>query len=213
MVFPLIFMLVSQATDAEATRECEFGSEALVGEPCPATYPGSWIQTGDYPPASLRNDEEGIISFTLEIDENGAVSSCSLDDPSPFPTLNETTCRLLSQRARFIPPQNDAGENISSQYSSSIRWEIPDGSSDIQWVFAHDFDLTITANSDGGIIDCEVHRLETMATDEIHENLPSSDEYCEHMIRNGRMLISPDDETSFPQRFRIRTSVVPENQP
>ncbi|MGP1351706.1 MAG: TonB family protein [Parasphingopyxis sp.] len=213
MLFWLTLMLVGQAADAEAARECEFGRDALENEPCPASNPGSWIQNSDYPPAAIRNDEEGIIHFTLEVDENGIVTGCSLEEPSLYPILNDTTCRLLSERAQFIPPQNEAGENVPSRFSSSIRWEIPTGDADMAWIVPHEIDLSITVNSAGDVTDCEVHRLETLAVGETLSNLDASEEFCENMMRNGRVFLSPDEESSFPQRFRYRSSVVPENQP
>lgn len=213
MVLWTLFLLLDQATEAQASRECAVGFSVVDSTPCPASSPGSWIQSNDYPPSSLRNDEEGYVVFTLEVDENGKASGCSIDEPSPFPTLNETTCQLLLERARFIPPQNEDGENIASQFSSSVRWQIPDGTAEENWIFPHVIDLTITVSSSGDITDCEVHRLETTAASELGSTQPSSDEYCQYMMSTVRMLIPPDVGASFPQRFRFRTSVVPEIQP
>ena len=212
----LLWFLLLQLDDApgrEPSQECEFGSGLSESEPCPATNPGSWIQNQDYPPSSLRNAEQGDVGFTLEVDQNGVATDCSVDEPSSWPTLNEATCRLLLERARFIPLQNEAGENIAGQYSSAVRWQIPDGSEVENWIIPRVIDVTLTIGRSGEVIDCDVHQLESAAAIALGGYQPTPEEYCEYMKNTGRMPIVPGEEENFPQRFRFQNSVVPEPQP
>ncbi|QLC21238.1 TonB family protein [Parasphingopyxis sp. CP4] len=201
---------MAQLNEPQPKLDSGAETDEAIHAPSPATNPGTWIQPGDYPPSSLRNEEEGTVTFTLDVDENGRVSRCVIDDPAPFPALNDVTCRMLSERARFIPAQDRDGRKVSSQYSSQVRWEIPDAGTEDTWIMQHEFDVGLTVDSDGAIIDCEVHQMDALFDDTEERGQSVEELYCEHMITTGRMIIDPDDESIYPQRFRLRTSVLPE---
>jgi len=67
--------------------------------------PGDWVTPDDYPPSALRNEEQGVTGFKLEIGPDGKVTSCSVTRSSGFSDLDETACRLLPRRGRFTPPR------------------------------------------------------------------------------------------------------------
>ena len=80
------------------------------------------IQSDDYPPSALDNNEQGTVHVTLTIGPSGRVVGCS---PSGGPSsLQQATCRLLTARARFSPAQDANGNPITSTYSRSITWRI-----------------------------------------------------------------------------------------
>jgi protein TonB len=82
------------------------------------------IQTEDYPPSALDNNEQGTVSVTLTVGPSGRVTGCS---PSGGPSsLQSVTCRLLTARARFSPAQDGSGNPISSTTSARITWRIAD---------------------------------------------------------------------------------------
>lgn len=109
--------------------------EAPVAPPAPpvsqavrATPKGNFqalMSTDDYPSSSLRNNEEGAVGFRLDIGTDGRVTACTVTQSSGHPLLDETSCRLLSRRARFNIAKDASGTPITSTYSSRFVWKIP----------------------------------------------------------------------------------------
>lgn len=79
----------------------------------------------DYPPSALDNNEQGTVTVTLTIGPSGRVTGCS-PAGSASSTLKQTTCRIVTARARFSPAQDENGNPTSSTYSQSITWRIAD---------------------------------------------------------------------------------------
>lgn len=102
-------------------------AEGQVGEPMtPATDPGSWATTEDYPAAALRDEREGITGFRLTIAPDGLPRQCEIISRSGHDDLDTTTCRLIMERARFRPGRDEKGARVGGTYSNRIRWQIPD---------------------------------------------------------------------------------------
>jgi len=84
-----------------------------------------WITAMDYPAAALKNKDMGVTGFTLDVDGEGRVSVCRVNLSSGSAVLDQTTCNLLKQRARFSPATDAAGKPVAGHYSARIRWEPP----------------------------------------------------------------------------------------
>jgi protein TonB len=93
--------------------------------PKPMSYPGSWVMTADYPTDSLRANEQGSTGFTVTVDTQGRVKDCRISASSGSPRLDETTCRLVTQRARFTPATDSKDNPIEGTYSNRVRWVLP----------------------------------------------------------------------------------------
>ena len=93
--------------------------------PKPMSYPGSWVMTADYPTDSLRANEQGNTGFTVTVDTQGRVKDCRISASSGSPRLDETTCRLVTQRARFTPATDSKDNPIEGTYSNRVRWVLP----------------------------------------------------------------------------------------
>lgn len=93
--------------------------------PVPIGNPGAWIQSADYPANSLANLEEGITSFDLTINPAGTVQACRITGSSGYALLDEATCRILKERARFHPARDSRGSGVEGRYASRIRWVLP----------------------------------------------------------------------------------------
>jgi len=87
---------------------------------------GTWIDDRDYPPSGIRNELEGSVGYRLVVGTNGRVSSCELTRTSGHRVLDDATCRLLSNRARFDPATDETGAKVMGTYSGSVTWELPD---------------------------------------------------------------------------------------
>lgn len=81
------------------------------------------VSEDDYPPASLRAEEQGRTVITVSINTQGRVDSCSVTTPSGFPKLDEKSCQLAQRRFRFKPALQN-GTPVASSKVMPIRWQI-----------------------------------------------------------------------------------------
>lgn len=90
----------------------------------PATNPGSWITSDDYPTAERRNEVEGSVGFELSIWPDGNPRSCKVVEGSGSAVLDNITCTLLMQRAKFNPYRAGSSKEALT-YRSRVSWQIP----------------------------------------------------------------------------------------
>jgi TonB family protein len=103
-------------------------SAATATPPKPkAVDAGTWVTNADYPLAAIRANEQGIVSFRLDVDQQGRVTGCTITASSGSSTLDMTTCRLLMRRGRFEPARDKRGRAVASSFNSRFRWVIPPG--------------------------------------------------------------------------------------
>ena len=91
----------------------------------PATSPRAWVTGADYPVDAMRGRQEGVTQYLLTFDPAGQVTACEVTVSSGYAELDETACRLLVERARFIPDRDAAGKAVGGTYSGRIAWRIP----------------------------------------------------------------------------------------
>ena len=84
-----------------------------------------WITSDDYPPSSIRAEEEGTVGISARIDSKGRVDACTVTASSGHPALDAATCRIYQRRARFVPALDAARAPIESSYADRIRWQLP----------------------------------------------------------------------------------------
>lgn len=88
----------------------------------PATNPGSWVTTNDYPSRALREEREGTTAFRLDVGIDGKVTACTVTASSGHGDLDAATCKALMRRARFEPITDGGGP---ASWTSRVRWTIP----------------------------------------------------------------------------------------
>ncbi len=81
------------------------------------------VSEDDYPPSSLRAEEQGVTGVTVTIGTDGRVSSCQVTTSSNFPKLDERTCKIAQTRWRFKPALEN-GKPVTDTISKRIRWQI-----------------------------------------------------------------------------------------
>lgn len=87
--------------------------------------PASWFSNDDYPAEALRGGQAGPVSFSVQVDANGAPSSCSIAQSSGSPSLDAATCNVVMRKAHFVPARGPGGANIASRYNGHVRWSMP----------------------------------------------------------------------------------------
>jgi len=85
----------------------------------------NWITTDDYPTAALRQEIQGTVIISVVIGTDGRVRSCLVTQSSGSKLLDDATCRLYTQRARFTPARDADGHAIAAQRTDRYRWQIP----------------------------------------------------------------------------------------
>ncbi len=91
-----------------------------------ANDPGSWISTADYRPSWVRRDWAGRVGFALSLDANGKVRDCRVTTSSGHAQMDEATCRLIRQRARFTAARDSSGAKVAGDYRNSVVWRVPE---------------------------------------------------------------------------------------
>lgn len=101
-------------------------ASGAADSPVPVTNPGSWVTTSDYPIRALREERDGVAAFRLAIDTQGRPIDCAITASTGSQDLDEATCSLILQRARFKPARDAGGKPMAGTYSNRVRWMIPD---------------------------------------------------------------------------------------
>jgi TonB family protein len=89
---------------------------------------GNLIGNDDYPAEALRRDEQGTVGFRLSVGADGRVTGCTVTSSSGSAILDSTTCRLMSERARFTPARDRKGRPVADGVKARIVWRIKQGS-------------------------------------------------------------------------------------
>ncbi len=112
----------------------------------PIGEPASWVTPADYPAAALRNREQGLVSFRLVVGPDGTVQDCEITGPVS-PALDQATCDLLKQRARFTPAADPQGKPATANWRSRINWMLPQTA---PWTLSANFSVA----PDGTLLSC-----------------------------------------------------------
>lgn len=84
-----------------------------------------WITVDDYPPSSLRAEEEGTTAITWTINPQGRAENCRVTSSSGSSALDQAACRALLRRARYTPATDVAGNPIATTKSRRVTWKMP----------------------------------------------------------------------------------------
>jgi protein TonB len=85
------------------------------------------IQDRDYPRSSSSARRGGEVETRFTILPNGRVQNCGVTRSSGDAEIDATTCRLITERFRFKPATDGAGNAISSEYGWRQSWWLERG--------------------------------------------------------------------------------------
>lgn len=145
----------------------------------PMNYPGTWATTNDYPVRALHNMEQGATGFALTVDPRGRVASCLVTESSGSVDLDEATCRLVSDRARFQPATDARGRAVEGGYTSRVHWVLPSARNALQ---PGSLRFVFTVDADGAKKDCAVGEAVGGAA----ASMPTGEVPCTMIPFNGR---------------------------
>ncbi len=135
----------------------------------PRGNPGTWVTSNDYPSRALREELEGTTRFRLIVSADGRTSHCEVRESSGSLALDQATCTNIKRRARFNVALDDNGKPIESNWSSAVRWQIPDHAAPRLSGLATVRTFVVTA--EGGLAKC--------GKGEADYPLPGSDQACD----------------------------------
>ncbi|MGQ0558274.1 MAG: energy transducer TonB [Sphingosinicella sp.] len=84
----------------------------------------SYVGDGDYPFTAIRNNEQGVVYFALEVSAEGRVSRCHITRSSGSQALDNQTCHIMMRHARFDPARDEAGNPVPDIVQSRITWRL-----------------------------------------------------------------------------------------
>jgi len=93
--------------------------------PAPLTPPQGWVTQRDYPKAARGTGARGETAFRLTVDAEGRAVTCTITASSGFQLLDDQTCQMLRQRARFKPARDGNDNPIPFTWNSWFVWELP----------------------------------------------------------------------------------------
>lgn len=98
---------------------------ARIATPAEAIRPASWITRNDYPAAAkhARLEGEGLMVWTVGID--GRVHDCRVVKSAGSKALDDAGCAAITDRGRYVPAKDTAGQPTVSWWSRRIRWQLP----------------------------------------------------------------------------------------
>ncbi|HVQ09956.1 MAG TPA: energy transducer TonB [Allosphingosinicella sp.] len=79
----------------------------------------------DYPVAAMRADAQGTVGFRLDIGRYGRVARCTVTSSSGSAPLDQATCRILAERARYAPARDARGRRTRGSDSGRVTWRLP----------------------------------------------------------------------------------------
>ncbi|MCB2086386.1 MAG: TonB family protein [Sphingomonadaceae bacterium] len=92
----------------------------------PSNDPSAWVTNSDYRTIWIRREYQGTVGFSLSVGTSGRVENCRITRSSGHGELDDATCRLIKQRARFTSARDGKGMKVPGTYSNSVRWQLPD---------------------------------------------------------------------------------------
>jgi len=92
----------------------------------PSNGQSGWVTQNDYRSSWISRGYAGTVGFRVSVGASGKVENCSVTKSSGVSVLDETTCKLVSRRARFNPAKNGEGRAVAGSYTGAVRWQIPE---------------------------------------------------------------------------------------
>jgi protein TonB len=81
------------------------------------------VTADDYPPVSIRLQEQGIVKIKYIVKEDGSASDCSVSSTSGKPRLDDAACKMVTKRWRFKPATRD-GKPVAYNMLADVIFQL-----------------------------------------------------------------------------------------
>jgi TonB family protein len=106
-------------------RRAASGEKPLLWDKARAEL-ARYVSNDDYPDEAIEAGQQGNVRFTLGVGADGRVTRCAILESSGSPSLDAATCRVMAERARFVPAIDFEGKPAPDSVTSSLRWVLPE---------------------------------------------------------------------------------------
>ncbi len=110
----------------------------------------------DYPPESIRSNDEGEVEVRLRVGPSGSIERCTILKSSGHAALDARTCELLRSRGKFEPATNRSGHAVGSDLTQKVVWKLQDGPEPTMPRSAWMLRLTMEFTRDQQLLGCSV---------------------------------------------------------
>jgi protein TonB len=95
--------------------------------PTPRDRPAllGWLKQSDYPAESIDAREQGELTASFDVSETGRVENCRIVRSSGYLRLDDATCPIIEERARYRPAADAKGTAVRSSDVRVWRWILP----------------------------------------------------------------------------------------
>lgn len=116
----LRFLCLMLAITTGAAVAATYGPAAPASHDRPVVL--NWLHQSDYPPDSLDAKEQGEVTAAFDVTETGAVENCKVIRSSGYLRLDDATCPIIEERARYRPATDATGKPMRSADVRAFRW-------------------------------------------------------------------------------------------
>lgn len=85
----------------------------------------AYFRTADYPAAAMLAGAEGRVAVSVSVGADGAVTGCRVTASSGSAALDDGTCRVMRERARYTPARDAAGRPVADMVAEQVNWALP----------------------------------------------------------------------------------------
>lgn len=79
----------------------------------------------DYPDAAIRQNAAGRVRALFDVGADGKAGNCRIILSSRNKDLDDATCRVIVERARFTPAKDVSGQPVEAPSLATIVWTMP----------------------------------------------------------------------------------------
>jgi TonB family protein len=117
------------------------------------------VTADDYPRGALAQQEQGAADIRLTVDPAGRVSACKVEKSSGSASLDATSCRVYSERARYEPATASDKKRV---VRTRVTWRLGSLALSRRGWFQR---TTMTIKADGSVVSCRLESSEAPDTD------------------------------------------------
>jgi len=116
---------------------------AQLSAPTPINI-GNWFNDGDFP-GYLVEQQPGVwlVGVGVRVRPDGAVQDCTVESTSGVARLDQLTCKIVEQRAKFRPASFAEGSAAPGVYRTYVGWDVTKAPATTSHVSNADLNLTV----------------------------------------------------------------------
>lgn len=127
------FALPDQARALKALDDCAVNmgvkwgypveeQRRMASPPKPEISFGKLFSADDYPMAAVKEGRMGRVFVRVKVSDTGALTDCSVQRSSGSTELDDATCKVIRERAKFAAARDLDGKPIRGVVTRTVQW-------------------------------------------------------------------------------------------